>query len=313
MPPIAPVLLAQVRRDYVTTACLLLSSFAYCHVSHAAVFADFDQTRHARFLPDGTPNPSFIIDEGLLTGVGSNSRAVLITPQHYVTATHAPTSAPVFRGSDGVTRTYSSTSITRLTTYNAIGAVIGLSDIQVHKLDAPIPTAHGVMPLAIFSGPASKLMGQEFLVVGQGNQMGRNVVDDTVTAVLDGGANPSHTISYTFDTDTNGGTGGLGGDEAGLIGGDSGHSALIQIDGQLGVLGTHYGIIVPSGSSEAAGDFYTSFSTLLTPYLDEIQTVVAADGQSISTIDLSVTAVPEPSSIMALAFLGVLLTRRRQR
>ena len=36
-------------------------------------------------------------------------------------------------------------------------------------------------------------------------------------------------IKYSFDTATNGGTGGLGGDEAGLIGGDSGYPALINL------------------------------------------------------------------------------------
>ena len=82
--------------------------------AEAAVIAGFDAVRHNRFLTGFESNPAFFINEGLISGVALN-RATLITPQHYVTARHANTSAPIFRGSDGVVRTYATAGGTTLT------------------------------------------------------------------------------------------------------------------------------------------------------------------------------------------------------
>ena len=79
----------------------------------------------------------------------------------------------------------------------------------LYTLAAPIPTEHGVTPLALLDGNIGNLIGEEFYVIGQSNQAGRNVVDDAVIVTFDGGVSPSYAVQYSYDTDANGGTGGL--------------------------------------------------------------------------------------------------------
>ena len=279
--------------------------------AHGATFANFDSTRHDRFTVGTTPNPNFIIDESLISGLGAGavpeSRAVLISPQHYITAVHAPTSTPRFRASDGTVRTYSGTIAATLQT-DLGGGMVFDSDIAIYRLAAAISQSDGVTPLPILAVDPTDLIGQELLVIGQRDRAGRNIISSTGINAFAGPTGVSHTVAYTFDTATNGGSGGLL-DEAGLTGGDSGLATLFQAGDQVAVLGTNFGIVVPPGNNLASGDFYTSFSTNLQPYLNQIETIVSADGQSITTV----SAVPEPSTFACLVFVCVgLRLRHRQ-
>ncbi|QDT12609.1 PEP-CTERM sorting domain-containing protein [Planctomycetes bacterium K23_9] len=309
----------------------------------AAVFANYTPSRHDRFLSDGSVNNDFIMAGFDLSGIslgtpgdgttggvdpiGGTSRAILITPQHYISANHASTTTPRFRGSDGVIRSYTSSSSTQLTTTRADGTS-DPSDIRLFTLSAPIPESDLVNPFAIYSGSTNLLVGEEFFLISNPSvnadeslthRAGMNVIRDVEEVGFGAaGTSPTTNIYYTFDTAANGGSNGTGGDtlgidEAGLIGGDSGNPALIAIDGQLAVLGTHFGISVPSGKSASAGDFYHNYSTLLTPYLSEIEMLTAADGQSIYRLSISVTAVPEPSSALLLFFVAAGGMHRRSR
>lgn len=275
----------------------------------AAVIAGFDPVRHSRFLTGFEPNPAFFIEEGLISGVALN-RATLITPQHYITARHANTSAPIFRGSDGVVRTYSTAASTTLTT-TLSDATTAASDLMVFTLTDPIPTAHGVSPLALVAGDPAALHGRDFVVMGQSNQAGRNVIDDTLLVTFDGGGSPTEAIRYSFDTDTNGGSGGLPIDEAGLIGGDSGYPALLRVGDQLAFIGTHYGIDISDGQVPENFDRYDSYSTRVTPYLDQISEITAAAGFELQFI--TVTSVPEPAAPMILIAIAFVAWRRMNR
>ncbi len=275
----------------------------------AAVFAEFDASRHERFLGDGTANPGFLVDHEWISGVAV-SPGVLITPLHYLSATHIGAGGENlrFRGSDGVIRDYVSESSVRLTT-NLPGGGTAASDLQLHRLQSPIPAEHGVRPLALFGGSIDSVVGREFVAFGAGNQAGRNVVDDVVVAEFTGGSSPSFVVQYSFDTATNGGVGGLGGDEIGLIGGDSGSAAILRVGEEFAVIGTHFGIDTSDGQSPEAGDRYDSFSALVTPYLPEIDSLTSADGYSISVI-----AVPEAGTwgflaVGCAAMIGVRVRR----
>lgn len=279
----------------------------------AALIAGFDPERHNRFLADGTPNPGFLMDEAMISGVGL-SPAVLITPLHYLSATHIGSGAlnPQFRGSDGVVRTYESGpsgSSVQLTT-NLPGGGTAPSDLQLHRLKDPIPSEHGVQPLALIGGSTDDLIGREFFVTGQANQAGRNVIDDVVIAQFTGGVTPSFVIQYSFDSETNGGRGSLGVDEAGLLSGDSGRAALLRVGDEFVVLGTHFGIDLPEGEIPNLNVLYNSFSTIITPYLKDITALTSADGYSISVV-----AVPEPSSVLlgSLACVMILSFRYRRK
>jgi hypothetical protein len=288
----------------------LIVAFLLTHQATAAIIANFDASRHDRFLSGTTPNPGFLIDEALIRGIGFNSRYALITPRHVITAAHAGSGPIEFRGSDGVVRTYSSSIQSDLQTPLSTGGT-AVSDIRIRTLDAAIPVAHGIQPLAVADGNPLDLIGREFYVIGQNNQAGRNLVDGVGLASFTGGSAPTVVIGYSFDTAANGGVGGLGNDEAGLIGGDSGHHALINSNGTLAVIGAHFGISVPQGSSAANKDRYDSFSTLLSPYLGQIDTITQSSGFSVTR--LNITAVPEPSSIVLLVATGLGWAAKRRR
>ncbi|TWU07451.1 hypothetical protein [Stieleria varia] len=279
-------------------------------VASGAIISGFDPARHERFLMDGTANPGFLVDESLISGIAVE-RAVLITPMHYITAVHAGSTMPTFLGSDGNLHTYMSAGAVALTTTLPGGVVVD-SDIALHTLTAPIPMADGVSPMAIIGGDPNDLIGHEFYVFSGDQRAGRNVVDVVEVIEFDTGLRDSVAIGYSYDTPTNGGSGGLGIDEAGLLGGDSGNPATILIDGQMVLIGAHFGTDVPMGSSANAGDRYDSYSTVLSPYVDEIQTLVAVDGFSAQVI--SITAVPEPSVAAACWMtLAMVVLRRRRR
>ncbi|QEG02730.1 hypothetical protein Mal15_68510 [Stieleria maiorica] len=277
--------------------------------SSAAIINGLDPTRHDRFSSDGSINPTFLMDESQLSGVALQ-RAVLITPRHYVSAAHVHTPEVTFRGTDGIERTYQSTSAQDLTTSLPGQGPVG-SDIRVYTLASDVDPS--IVPVPIVVGDLNVLIGQTFFAMDNQMRAGRNVIDAIDIAEFDSGGGDTWTIRFSYDTDANGGTGGLGRDEIGLLGGDSGNAALIEIDGQLGLIGTHMGIEVPEGSSAPAGDRYDSFSTLVGAYEDQLADLVAADGQSFGTI--TVVAIPEPTSLAFLigVFASGGLMRRRGR
>ncbi len=282
--------------------------------AHAAVFAALDTSSYDRYSNGGF-NPNFIIDQNALnlSGLAGNpstgaNRAVLITPRHYISAVHAPTSAPTFRGIDGVFRSYSASTSTDLVTTLADNTT-ATSDIRLYTLDAPIPEAHGVAPMPILGGDPANLIGHEFYVAGQNNQVGRNIINRIVAVNFNNNnLGLSYAIEYSFDTATNGGTGGLGDDEAGLYFGDSGHAAFIRIGDQFALIGTHFGIDISDGQNPLDKDLYNSYSTLLTPYLDQVSAVTSQTGYSFST--LAVTAVPEPNVLVIMGSLSLLVAAR---
>ena len=183
------------------------------------------------------------------------------------------------------------------------------SDIRISTLSAPISGSDLITPIGIYDGSVASLLGQQFNLIGINDRAGANIVDGVTVVSFAGGVRPTATIFYDHDTATNGGTGQVLLDEASLQGGDSGHQALIQIGGTVALLGAHFGIDTSGGNTPANGGNYTSFSSFLAPYLEDIDTIVAVNGQSITRI----TAVPEPSSIVALAGVCLVALRRRKK
>lgn len=314
-----------------TLTIILGCLFFNTPLAHCAVFTSFDPNRHERYLSSGLPNPNFILPESQLTGIGG--RAVLVSPQHVLAAVHFSGGSPYtarFRGSDGVVRSYLANSANR-TDLNSItindvngDPIPGASDIRVFKLDTPVDL-NFITPVPIAIGNPVDFIGREAFLIGQdplwtgGNegglntQAGKNIID-AVSGAAFGGSAPraSLVIEVDHDTPTNGGTGGLP-DEVSLEGGDSGHQALIQIGSEIALVGMHFGI--EPGMSPSAQPNYKSFSTFLSPYIDEIDGIVTRDGFSIRTIDVNAVAVavPEPGLPLAALLATVMVTLRRQK
>lgn len=292
-------------RNIVCVCTFAFCAAVPCSDTVAAIFADFDSATHDRFLPGDLPNPGFLIDEAQLSGLALD-RGVLITPQHYITATHTTVPSVSFRGTDGVIRTYNSVSSQSLLT-TVLGEGDVASDIRIHRIASPVDPS--IVPLPVAIGGMSNFVGQEIIAYDQNGRAGRNIIEAVGQVEFDTGNGDSETVVFRFDTDTNGGTGGLGDDEIRLVGGDSGHAALISIDGQIGVIGAHMGVAF--AADEGTTGLHYSFSTLLSPYESQLNTIVEADGYSLST--LAVTAIPEPSSVSVLMMLiGCFLQRRRR-
>jgi hypothetical protein len=269
------------------------------------VINGFTPDRHQRFQADGTPNPGFLLPESQLSGVAFG-QGVLITSRHYVAAAHVSSPSVTFRGSDGVLRTYSAAE-SRVLSTAVPGEGDAASDIRVYTLAEEVDPAITPLPLAV--GPASSFRGQIVYAFDHQGRAGRNVIDSVNLVEFSNGSGNTVTIRFGYDTAENGGSGGLGIDEIGLTGGDSGHQALIRVGDQWGVIGAHMGIDVPAGSSPFDGDRYDSFSTLLAAYEPELQSLVAADGYQLNR--LVVTAIPEPRGWLVLGLLGVAVGLRR--
>ncbi|MEM6551760.1 MAG: PEP-CTERM sorting domain-containing protein [Planctomycetota bacterium] len=306
------------------TACLPLAVLA--PAASAIQFDSFDAASHDRFLNNDADNPNFLLAGFDLSGIAkrgnSGSGAVLISPQHFITADHfKPASvngSVTFRGTDGTDRSYTVTGYDQLTTFG------DGSDLSIGTLAAPIdPFTDFINPLPIaFSPSIDDFIGLEVYTFGNGDLAGRNVIIDTGIAEFGSGdPRPSVVLATAFDTVENSGgdgngplTDGLGPDEAGLQGGDSGNAALTVIDGQLAVLGAHFGIAsgLPDNSlllPFSQDDPYFSLSTLMSPYLSQINAITQTDGQTFQTLTVT---IPEPTTA-TLLLLGLTLTTLRRR
>ncbi|MEM6470031.1 MAG: hypothetical protein AAF802_10790 [Planctomycetota bacterium] len=281
-------------------------TFLTQEIASGAIIAGYDPVRHDRFLDTGAANPDFFLNESQLSGVAL-SRAVLITPRHYITAAHVTTNTVTFRGTDGVQRTYDSDRSAVMLTEDSEGQLVQ-SDIRVHRLSEQVDAS--IRPVPIVVGDLQALVGQTLIAIDQNQRAGRNVIDGIQVIEFSSGARDTLTTRISYDTPENGGAGGLGADEIGLLSGDSGFASLIELDGEIGVLGAHMAIAVPDGNNAAAGDRYDSFSTLIGGYESQLNDFVSFDGFSFNTINI--TAVPESGTACIWLFAVALSVRRKR-
>lgn len=286
--------------------------------------------RHNRFI-NGQVNPSFFpYVMGDISGVAKvpafaepRSGALLITPRHFITAEHLKPTNPnipqvsFYNAAGGVhSRTVSS--------YTRVFANGVATDISVGTLSSAInPLNTGVSPYAIAVGFDQHFVGKTAITFGRYDRGGANVIESVELLEPDEdspGIGTNRGIVTVFQTAENGG-GGIPVDEAGLASGDSGNAALLYYNGEFLALGTHYGIAsglpeVEEGEPDPFEDLrftqfdpYFSASSLLSPYVDQINAIVGADGYS-----LDLVFIPEPSSaaILVLASVGCLSGRRRR-
>ncbi len=288
--------------------------------------------RYTSGFPDApvANSSSAFVGAGLdLSGVGNRTNGnwgvTLVSLQHFVTANHVGLYAPGeqvrFLGSDGVLRAYTvavdasgAVRQTRLTTTFSDtpgGPTRTLpSDILVVTLAAPIPATDRVTPLAVAANTAP--VGTPLLAYTQNanygsdtRQLGTNVASDSGLGSFDTTKEkPTPTyeatavIGYEYNRSRAG--------DVALTDGDSGGALLTREGNTAVLLGTHYGISFDPADPNSV---YTSYSTDLASYLDQLSSIVAADGQA-----LRVVPVPEPGSVglVAAGALGALGAVRRR-
>ena len=283
-----------------------------CGSAEAALLINnFDPDKHNRFEND----PAFIAAGHDWSGIGRNDVdaglwGTLITPSFMLTATHATVTGQVtfFSSNDpnGATETRNVISSTPIT----LDGQVLVSDLTLVQLDAP--STQNVYP--ILEAP---LVGDELLVFGLSNtlangkeanvRVGRNEITEILPAFSDMGLGPRVGDVFIYDYDTT--AGGLGDDEARLVGGDSGGPSFTLVNGQPALVGIHWFRFDPGDF--ASTPFEGSGDTLVGSFIDEINSAIALTGSS-ETVSL-IAAVPEPQSLLLVCASATILAFRRKR
>ncbi len=309
-------------------------SFAVIAVSaataNAGLLADYDASRHDRFLSDNgtsrTFNPDFHMAGFDLSGLGvGGNGGILISDRHVLAATHFRGGSYTFVNAAGDEVTFNASQNRTMKTRvpNGTGGFSELnSDVTLVTLDRSVTGADLLTPMAVADVPLGDFEPRDVFVYDQNNRLGRNLLDGgsldrpdgTVVLPpitrLQGDNNATWAVTYDYDTSLNGGGNGVGGDEIGLVGGDSGHGAFILTDaGDVAVIGTHYAVVTGNGVLPPnPGETYLSLTSLAAAYRTQIEGFVAADGAQARFVSV----IPEPGTATLLA-VGALVALRRKR
>lgn len=251
---------------------------------------------------------------GSLTVGGNSFTGTLIAPGYVLTAAHVAAGADLssisFQTHAGATQSYAASEVfinpgyTGTTSGNASGDPTWHSDLAIIRLSGTV--ASDVPFYSLFSGNLqSKIL--TFVSYGGSDtvkQTGENVADLLFT----GTSGSKETYAFDYDgsdlTSNYLGSGTLGANrEASLVGGDSGSSAFVKVNGQwqLAGINTFQGYF---SAGQTSGQYGTAGGgVVLSTYASWINSIV-------------VTPVPEPEGwLMLLPGLGLLggVLRRRQR
>jgi hypothetical protein len=257
--------------------------------------------RFSSFVPLGTTqttNASFWAASSDLSAVGWQAVSgdwrrgtTLITPLHAVLANHFNPGVGAqfaFRATDGTfyTRTVTATN------------QVGITDALIITFDSALPATVNPMPIWVGMGTA---LGQNAYLYGQGAMLANSNIVDNISVYTIGG---STGFAGRFDQTSSPGSG------VGQVG-DSGSPALLQWAGSFALFGPHWAIGSYVNQFNQTVNF--TLSTYLGAYINQINTIVGADGYS-------VTIVPEPGTgvivfvCVVILFLmrGALILRKKQ-
>jgi hypothetical protein len=254
--------------------------------------------KHDRFAND----PSFIGNPYNWSGVGRGAWwATLITPTHFVSATHAhpaDNSTIRFYESNDPNGTFIDRTVTG-------GQAIGSSDLWLGTLGTAVSS--NITPYAIMSvNDNAAFLNREIYTYGNSDtsppatnmRLGRNIIDVVIEDFVGPDPPASQGDIFPYDYDN---LGGVGDDESYLQGGDSGGPSFTIIHGQPVLLGVHWFIFTDNETGQVG-----SADTLVSSYIDELNTAVAG----ISGESVSVVFVPEPSMITLIFLSFIFLSGR---
>jgi len=250
---------------------------------------DYDEARHLRFYT-GT-GKAFIGDVyGVdFSGVGrantSGTWATMVSPRYFVSAVH-------YHPAAGETITFyeDNTTANGAHTYTVGSGVIiktgdSNSDLWLGQLTASIPGTDNIdyYPVLQLSETSAYLHKQIF-VYGKLHRVGLNSIDAIGPFSYSGSL--TQVMEYDFDD-----PGGMGADEAYLIGGDSGAPSFALWNNQLALVGTHYyNSGTPGENGDVSGDSFVPY------YISELNSSMVGD---------QLWVVPEPGTVvMLLGMLG---------
>jgi hypothetical protein len=289
----------------------IVAFFTAGHCPAALVIQGYDAIFHDRFA-----NNSNFIGSGFdWTAVGrtASTWGTLISPSFALTVTHGAASGPIrFYQSNDPNGAF----IQRTIVENIILTQSGVdrsSDLTLSRLSAPIT---GVNYAPILDISPTEIQGSTQFVFGLSNtldpftnmRLGRNHIDLAELAFshpnLNNGNSKNDVTLWDYDN-----PGGVGRDEAWVQGGDSGAPSFVVINGIPTLVGVHW---FQFGAGSFGFPNPGSGDTLVSSFIDEINSAIAATGSSERV--LTIVAVPEPSAgLLILSFASVWGFRRRKR
>jgi hypothetical protein len=284
--------------------------------SYSSDPALYDRFISGTYPSNPAPNPNFFASSYDWSGVGwmssNQTRSItMVSPLHFVVANHwqvPPESSVTFLNGGGELKNYTvdKYSIFSFTDGNGTHT----SDLALGWLTAPIPETDDIAHYSVLSAddPATPefdldwYLNKDVYVYGWHAKAGENTISDFTWA---GTGDPPETsgdltLTSMFDYESLGYYPGLAGAEPG----DSGSPTFMPWNGQLTVIGTHFGV-----SALQPAVTWTTFDAFVPFYVKDINLAMEASCYSVDTIDV----VPEPATCLLFlsGIAGLLAIKRR--
>lgn len=276
--------------SFLMTSLLLIPT-----ISHGTMIVrNFEPARHNRFYTGSDKN--FVGEAYDFSGVGINNLghwATLITDNAFLSSTH-------YHPGTGETVTFHASNdlATPGYTYTVTGGVrIATTDLWLGWFDTSVTVDASIERYSVPMRPSAyDYLGLMLYNYGASHRVGLNVLDEL--GILSLGSSTGLVSWYDYD---NNDIPSVGGDETMLQSGDSGAPSFTVFNSSLTLLGIHWALTrIPEGSLD----------TFIPEYFDEINSALAARGQTLSFVPLP---TPEPDSIQYLLFALVGLWHNRKR
>ena len=235
-------------------------------------------------------NPGFSPSAGLFRGIGWPAHATdwtrqmaLISPRHFVYATHYPLGADwqiAFIGNDGQQHLYGIES--QVPIVNSQGQT---TDLMLCTLTAPVDTTVGITPFPVLNLPnEAAYTGTEAIVNGSFVRASKMPIAGFTTLVNDPGFDTTR-YAY-FDYNKNSGAG----NDCHYQGGDSGAPGFIMVDGKPALIGTASGLD-DLATFPSPQPVFRSYLSFIPAYLSELDAMMNAKGYHVKRCYPATTSV----------------------
>ncbi|MEP2777150.1 MAG: trypsin-like serine protease [Luteolibacter sp.] len=246
--------------------------FLTAATSHAIEFRSYSSSRHDRFINSSTElNPVAYYVSSRYTGVGFATQGTdgrqyaLVTPEHVLFAKHFQLGLGTkirFLNASG--QEFNRTTISATQVPNGSG---GVADVVILKLNAPLPTDQGIIPIPYLNLANENLYNNTVLTMfGNSRRAGRGRIS-AFTDFSQESANIDSTRTYNSVYTTFAGNQ----DDAYVVTGDSGSPSFATVNNRPALVGIH----LAAGTTPTAN---LTIDTFIPHYATTINGLLAPEG-----------------------------------